>query len=750
MKFILYKSAFRSALIILILINSYFSFKKEKSKKSKRLRSFRKKFKENNNIDSSQIVDMNIDDGVFEPNKGNWDITWNIRSNSITSNSWIGCYYYGMKHDFENHLSKIQIKSKTNGEGRLIIPKEAGIYDIRYIMDNNLKAISTSKYYIVTPREIIITVKTSTELNEIITVEWSIQENFISVDSDLYLCLNIVGSYDKCILKKKLNELESNTTLKMPKFAGYYIIRIVSNISDQTKENQYFTYAISGIIKSNSSSINLKSNNVKTVVASVISTKWEVEEGGENPSDWIGLFYLSDTKAFLQSEAPIRSLETKGTLKGTFDTSLPPNSQAGPFIFVYYKNHIPVAVSDIIEAQQPETKCLDNKKTMSKIKHLIIICTENHSFDSYFGSYCTAETGSNPSCNHGRKCCEKVPDKVDGHSPFLLDDEQNKKFDPDHSRKCELCEINGGKMDGFIKGCYCSNPNNFAVADPVFTLHDYAKQYALADRYFQPAAGASSQNDMYFARASHVFIDNNKFPVGSVGSNCHYFQHRIPSEIELYYDPTIVEILASCGFTLKTYAEGFEIASKDYKGNKCYPYGYDVGDIPFQYFAGVTDNPRYINDYKYFAEDIENGKLPDVSFIKPIGYKTAHPGVGDITSEQNFIRETVDLIMNSKYAEDTLIIWVPDESGGYYDHVSPPKTSKIDNFPYGPRIPAMAIGKFAKKNYISHKIMEHSSIVKFIEWNWLGGETGQLNTRDKVVNSIGDLIDSEKAGLIIP
>jgi hypothetical protein len=46
--------------------------------------------------------------------------------------------------------------------------------------------------------------------------------------------------------------------------------------------------------------------------------------------------------------------------------------------------------------------------------------------------------------------------------------------------------------------------------------------------------------------------------------------------------------------------------------------------------------------------------------------------------------------------------------------------------------------------------MEHSSIVKFIEWNWLSGATGQLNTRDRNVNSIGDLIDPVEAGVEVP
>ena len=46
--------------------------------------------------------------------------------------------------------------------------------------------------------------------------------------------------------------------------------------------------------------------------------------------------------------------------------------------------------------------------------------------------------------------------------------------------------------------------------------------------------------------------------------------------------------------------------------------------------------------------------------------------------------------------------------------------------------------------------MEHSSIVKFIEWNWLGGATGQLMGRDATVNNLGDLLDATKTGTAVP
>jgi hypothetical protein len=53
------------------------------------------------------------------------------------------------------------------------------------------------------------------------------------------------------------------------------------------------------------------------------------------------------------------------------------------------------------------------------------------------------------------------------------------------------------------------------------------------------------------------------------------------------------------------------------------------------------------------------------------------------------------------------------------------------------------------KNTISHVVMEHSSIVKFLEWNYTGS-TGQLLARDAVVNNIGSLLDPTTTGTTVP
>jgi phospholipase C len=90
-----------------------------------------------------------------------------------------------------------------------------------------------------------------------------------------------------------------------------------------------------------------------------------------------------------------------------------------------------------------------------------------------------------------------------------------------------------------------------------------------------------------------------------------------------------------------------------------------------------------------------------------------------------------------------------DESGGYFDHLAPPAASSVDGQPYGARVPLLALGRFARKGHVSHAIMEHSSIVKFIEWNWLG-QTGLLGGRDAVVNNIGSMLDASATFAAVP
>jgi hypothetical protein len=65
------------------------------------------------------------------------------------------------------------------------------------------------------------------------------------------------------------------------------------------------------------------------------------------------------------------------------------------------------------------------------------------------------------------------------------------------------------------------------------------------------------------------------------------------------------------------------------------------------------------------------------------------------------------------------------------------------------RVPLLALGRFARKGEVSHVVMEHSSIVKFLEYNFLG-TTGQLGARDVQVADIGSLLDPAQTGVVVP
>ncbi|MEI8259242.1 MAG: alkaline phosphatase family protein, partial [Deltaproteobacteria bacterium] len=283
----------------------------------------------------------------------------------------------------------------------------------------------------------------------------------------------------------------------------------------------------------------------------------------------------------------------------------------------------------------------DASAPRSNIAHVVVIVQENHTFDAYFGRWCQAPAGSSPTCTLGPACCERAPDvEPAGHAPVVLDDTENAAHDPTHTQPCEREEIHGGAMDRFAAGASCSNPRNFAIVpDSLLTTYrGWAGTYALADRYFQPIVGASSANDMYFAVAQRVFIDN-EFKPRSIGSGC-----TLPAPTMRYAgQTTLADLLIDAGWRFAWYSEGYhamrDSATCPLPPSDCpfhlptTPCDYDPSDVPFEYYAQFADNPLYMKDLSDFRADLAAGTLPNVSFIKFLQYHDEHPGYGTRLSD---------------------------------------------------------------------------------------------------------------------
>jgi phospholipase C len=157
---------------------------------------------------------------------------------------------------------------------------------------------------------------------------------------------------------------------------------------------------------------------------------------------------------------------------------------------------------------------------------------------------------------------------------------------------------------------------------------------------------------------------------------------------------------------------------------------------------GRTDQANHQYDLSDFYETIKDGNMPAVSFLKAAEYQDAHPGYSDPLDEQNFIVNTVNQIEQSKYWSSTAIVITYDDSDGWYDHQDSPRVNgsdttadaavctstptRLGSYPdrcgYGPRLPLVVISPYTRSNYVSHNLTDQSSIIKFVEDNWLGGQ----------------------------
>ena len=100
-----------------------------------------------------------------------------------------------------------------------------------------------------------------------------------------------------------------------------------------------------------------------------------------------------------------------------------------------------------------------------------------------------------------------------------------------------------------------------------------------------------------------------------------------------------------------------------------------------------------------------------MAFYKPQGSLNEHPRNADVLSGDTHIAELVARIKASSLWASTAIIFTYDETGGFWDHVAPPKG---DRWGPGSRIPAIIIAPFAKRGYVDHTYYDTTSIIKLI------------------------------------
>jgi len=177
---------------------------------------------------------------------------------------------------------------------------------------------------------------------------------------------------------------------------------------------------------------------------------------------------------------------------------------------------------------------------------------------------------------------------------------------------------------------------------------------------------------------------------------------------------TIGDALAAKRVSWKYYGEGMNSADAPALANELYC----AICNPFQFSRSIMTGPLKNNlaDLDVFFADVNSGKLPAVSFVKPDVLLDSHPGSSTPPLFEGFSQRIIEAVQtNPKLWKNTAILITFDESGGEYDSgfIQP-----IDFFGDGPRTVMIAVSPYAKFGYVDHTYSDHASIIKFIERNW--------------------------------
>jgi phospholipase C len=422
-----------------------------------------------------------------------------------------------------------------------------------------------------------------------------------------------------------------------------------------------------------------------------------------------------------------------------------------------------------------------------RIGHVIVIYQENHAFDTYLGSFPGADGLANagatvtqvdeqgqpyatlpqPLARPDAGSTARQPD------PRFPPDLPNRPFRLDqfvgldepipsqiHAFYRQQYQINGGKMDSFVAWTDAGGLVMGYWDAPDLPIYRLAREYTLADRFFQAAFGGSFLNHMWlvcactpvFAGAPEAIVsipfpddpehlqDRNVTPDGYVVNTSFSVNQPHPTTIppeQLVPNqtlPTIGDRLTEAGVDWAWYSGGWN----DVLGGNPDPQ-FQYHHQPFAFFANYADDTpgraAHLKDELEFFAALRNGTLPAVSFVKSVGPDNEHPMTSTVRRGQEHLRVLVEAVQASRYWPDTAIIITYDENGGYWDHVAPPV---VDRWGPGTRVPTVIVSPWAKRGYVDHTVYDTTSILRLIETHW-GLEP--LGDRDRAANDLANAFD---------
>ncbi len=352
---------------------------------------------------------------------------------------------------------------------------------------------------------------------------------------------------------------------------------------------------------------------------------------------------------------------------------------------------------------------------LPQIDHLVILMMENHSYDNYLG---VLGRGDGFHLGPDGKPTNANAD-AQGHPvrAFHMANTCQLSRRPSQAWNATHTQWNHGAMDGFVRSDSGPVAMGYWTADDLPFYYGLASTFPVCDRWFASCMGQTYPNRRFLLAATA--------------------RGNIRTEVATLSDPpppngTIMEALARHGLTWKNYYSNLPTVGL--------------------YLPVLATNQDKVVKVDAFFADAASGKLPHLSIVDPDFDHGSEENPADISVGEAFAASVINAVMKSPAWPKTLLVWLYDEHGGYYDHVPPPPAVAPDNVPpklqpgdvpgdyarYGFRVPAVVVSPWAKRNYASHVVHDHTSILSFLEHKY---NLPALTGRDGAADNLMDALD---------
>jgi phospholipase C len=364
---------------------------------------------------------------------------------------------------------------------------------------------------------------------------------------------------------------------------------------------------------------------------------------------------------------------------------------------------------------RPFPRLPEGTDTLPRIEHIVVLMMENHSFDCYFGMLGRGDGYRLGRDGHPLNSCPGPDGKPVRayHSPSTCQAHYHVGQDWDASHR----SWDHGRNDGFVKATSGDAMAYWTGADIPF-YYSLARVFPLCDRYFASVMAQTYPNRRFLIAATALGQVSDPLPGPT--------------------DPpppngTIFDRLNAHHISWKNYFVDLPT----------------TGLFP----SVVEDNPGKVVPVADFFADAPAGTLPAFSLVDPEGWQGSEENPQDIRTGEYYASRVVNAVLSSPAWPRTVLVYTYDEHGGYYDHVPPPRAVRPDSIPphvapndtygdlycyYGFRVPAVVVSPWARRNYVSHLVHDHTSILRLVETKW---NLSALTHRDANATNLLDCLD---------